>query len=55
MKLLKFLFGKVEDLKLKMAEKGMFVQLLKCLGAKDESTQTLILNFFKIELVVSDN
>lgn len=38
-----------------MAEKGLFVWLLLCLGAKDEQSQSLILNFFKMELVVTNN
>ena len=43
----------MDDLKLKMAERGIFVTLFMSVCQKNESCQALLLNFFKLELIVA--
>lgn len=53
MKSIQYLFRNVDDLKFKMAEKGIFLTFLECIGIKDEECSDLLLKFLKIELVTT--
>lgn len=54
LRFISFLFSKVEGLKLNMANQDMFLILLDSFYNQDESCKNHILNFFKLELLTSE-